>query len=58
MNWIETMKQAMATLQNACQSNTEWSACNKCPFDRYCTALMDAELIDPFEGLKFQEEKE
>ena len=57
LKWVLKMDEAMALLQEACESNGDWTACNKhCPFSDYCTALMDAGLVDPFKGLDFSED--
>lgn len=53
MDWKQKMIEAMKQMSEACQENSEWTKCAACPFDEYCTALMDAKLIDPFEGLNF-----
>lgn len=55
MNWEEKMLEGMRLLQEGCDENYE-DECVNCPFDKYCTALMDAELIDPFVGINFQKE--
>ena len=49
-SWIEEMKEGMEMISKACKKNSEWTKCQKCPFDSYCTALMEAELVDPFDG--------
>ena len=49
-NWIEKMKKGMEMISEACQENREWTKCRFCPFDKYCTALMEAKLIDGFDG--------
>lgn len=36
MDWIKEMKEAMLKLQKACEKNTEWTECHKCPFYDYC----------------------
>ena len=56
MNWKEKMLEGMRLLQEGCVDNPSWGECVNCPFDKYCTALMDAELIDPFDGVNFQKE--
>ena len=55
MDWKEKMLIGMKQIQEACQENKEWCKCKECPFDEYCTALMDEELIDPLEGIDFKE---
>lgn len=55
MDWQKKMLEGMRLMQEACSDNGHWTKCHICPFDSYCTALMDAELIDSFEGL--QDEK-
>lgn len=49
-NWNDQMKKGMEMIAKACKENDNWTKCADCPFDSYCTALMTAELIDPFEG--------
>ena len=53
MKWINHMKEAMKAVEAACAENTMWDRCRECPFDDYCTALMDAELFDPLDGAVF-----
>ena len=50
--WQKQMLEGMRLMQEACGANGQWNHCCECPFDAYCTALMDAELIDPFDGLQ------
>lgn len=54
MNWAQKMLEGMRLIREACDSNEEWSKCDKCPFDKYCTALMEVDLIDPFEGVNWE----
>ncbi len=56
MDWKSKMFLGMKMIQRACQENEEWDHCAECPFDTYCTALMEKNLIDPFEGLNFANE--
>ena len=53
MDWKEKMDLGMKTIQEACKENEDWTKCKDCPFNEYCTTLMDAKLIDPFEGITF-----
>lgn len=53
-DWKAKMALAMNMMEEACHENEEWTKCDSCPFDTYCTALMNAALIDPFEGVKWQ----
>lgn len=53
MKWINHMKEAMKAVEAACAENTMWDRCRECPFDDYCTALMDAELFGPRDGAVF-----
>ena len=52
--WQLKMAQAMDVMQEACEENKDWSKCHLCPFDTFCTALMDAKLIDPHEGINWE----
>ncbi|MDV3429540.1 MAG: hypothetical protein LIR50_21370 [Bacillota bacterium] len=54
MTWQAQMAQAMDTIQKVCKEQNKWDRCAECPFDRFCTALMEAELIDPFEGINWK----
>lgn len=54
MDWKQKMAEGMRLMREACTANSDWSKCKECPFDKYCTALMEAELIDPFEGLDWE----
>lgn len=57
LKWVLQMDEAMALLQEACKANEEWDTCYEhCSFCEYCTALMDAKLVDPFKGLDFSNE--
>ena len=57
LKWVLQMDEAMTLMQEACQNNHDWTACRRhCPFDEYCTALMDAKLVDPNLGLDFSAE--
>ena len=38
----QKMITAMQMMQEACQDNTAWADCEKCPFDSFCTALQRA----------------
>lgn len=53
--WQLKIAQAMDVMQEACAENDSWAKCCECPFDIFCTALMDAELFDPKEGIKWEE---
>ena len=55
MDWKEKMLEGMRLLQEGCDENPS-GECVNCPFDKYCTALMNAELINPFTGIDFQNE--
>ena len=48
MGWKEKMTAGMQMIADACGENGEWNECKNCPFDKFCTALMNAELVDPF----------
>lgn len=52
--WQKKMLKGMSMMREACGANGEWNKCKECPFDAYCTALMEANLIDPFEGLDWE----
>ena len=49
MEFIDSMAEAMAMIQNACQLNTEWKNCEVCPFRDYCDVLEIEELGTPDE---------
>lgn len=51
MDWQKKMLEGMRLMLEACGENNQWSNCYRCPFDEYCTALMDADEIDSFMGL-------
>ena len=53
--WQKKMLEGMRLMQEACKENGQWNQCCECPFDAYCTALMDAELLDPFKGVQDEE---
>ena len=54
MTWQAKMAQAMDMMQEACNENKDWDKCHTCPFDDFCTALMDAELIEPYGGINWK----
>ena len=54
MNWKDKMWKGMKLIKEACQENEGWNSCSKCPFDTFCTGLMDKNLIDPFEGIDWE----
>ena len=58
MDWKQKMIEGMRLIREACNTNDEWNQCERCPFDKYCTALMEANLIDPVEGLIWGSEKD
>ena len=47
MDWIKEMREAMLKLQEACRKNTTWAECYKCPFDEYCTVLLESKVDIP-----------
>ena len=47
MEWIDKMKMAMETLINTCNENMYWADCSKCPFDDYCTAVLEHGMGTP-----------
>ena len=49
MDFINSMAEAIAMIQNACQLNTEWKNCEICPFRDYCDVLEYEELGTPDE---------
>lgn len=54
MDWKQKMLEGMRLVREACEANGEWNKCDHCPFDKYCTALMEADLIDPFGGVTWE----
>ena len=56
MDWIKEMKEAMLKLQKACEKNTTWADCYKCPFDEYCT-ILDKAGSDTPDIWTFEEDK-
>ena len=51
--WQKKMLEGMRIMQEACKDNEHWNQCCECPFDKFCTAIMDAGLFDPFEGINW-----
>ena len=49
MDFITEMLSAMSQIISACEKNTEWSNCYKCPFMDQCDVLQDAGLGTPEE---------
>lgn len=49
--WQEKMIEGMRLIKEACQANDSWNKCHNCPFDQYCSALMEAEIIDQYQGI-------
>lgn len=58
MDWKQKMAEGMRLISEACNANGEWDKCKECPFDKYCTALMEADLISLFEGPIWGSEKD
>ena len=58
MDWKDKMRKGMKLIKEACQENEGWSSCSKCPFDIFCTGLMEKNLIDPFEGVNWNSGEE
>lgn len=59
MDWQKKMLEGMRLMLEACGENNQWSNCpRRCPFNDYCTALMDASAIDPLTGLDWNWVKE
>lgn len=54
MDWQKKMLEGMRLMLEACGENDQWHNCHRCPFDEYCTALMDAAQIDPLTGLDWE----
>lgn len=54
MDWKSKMRFGMKMIQEACQENESWDRCAECPFDAYCTVLMDEHLISPLDGVNFE----
>lgn len=44
MTWVDEMKEAMKMMKNACAKNNSWNECEDCPFDIYCTYMMDGAI--------------
>lgn len=55
MDWIKEMKEAMLKLQEACE-HAEFTECHKCPFNEYCTILLESKNETP-EDWTFEEDK-
>lgn len=47
--WIRKMNLAMKTLIDVCKENEVWAGCQYCPFDDYCTALIEVGYRSPDE---------
>lgn len=58
MTWQTKMGQAMDAMREACRENNDWTKCHTCPFDIYCTALMDVKLFNPLEGIEWADNEE
>lgn len=39
--WMYKIAQGMALIKEGCAMNEYWSDCDYCPFDEYCSAIMD-----------------
>lgn len=52
MDSKEKMLEAMKAIQEACNMNTAWADCDKCPFRVYCDAIEQNDLQIPA-SLKF-----
>ena len=40
MNWEEKITEGMKLIKEGCINQNNWIDCPKCPFDDYCTILM------------------
>ena len=50
--WQVKMLDGMRLIQEACRENDEWHECNNCPFDEYCEAAMEMDVLeDPWDGM-------
>ena len=49
MDWISEMRAGMEMMRKACKKNKEWSKCNDCPFDEWCTMLMERSIKDGYD---------
>lgn len=45
--WVEKIKKGMEFIKEGCEEQCEWAQCQRCPFEKYCTALEDAEFETP-----------
>ena len=46
MDWVSEMRAGMDMMAKACKKNEDWAKCSDCPFDEYCTILMDRSIKD------------
>lgn len=51
--WNEKVLEGMRLIQEGCRENEEWNGCATCPFDEYCTVLMEEDSISKFEGVRW-----
>jgi hypothetical protein len=42
MSGFEKIQMGMKLITEGCREQTEWTACHDCPFDSFCTMLMDS----------------
>lgn len=49
MDWKSEMRAGMEMMHKACEKNTEWSKCYDCPFDEWCTMLMERSIKDGYD---------
>ncbi|MBR4155419.1 MAG: hypothetical protein IKU01_01770 [Bacteroidales bacterium] len=56
-DWKDTVREGMKLIQKGCRENEEWNGCAECPFDVYCTILMEDDTIEDevskFEGIRW-----
>ena len=42
MDWKEKMRNGMEMIRDACEGNTDWDNCPKCPFKNLCNAIVNS----------------
>ena len=49
MDWKEKIKKGLELIKEGCTNQDNWKECYKCPFNDYCTTLMENGGVTPNE---------
>ena len=49
MKWQEMIQKGMKLIAEGCARNMDWTKCEQCPFDSYCSFIYEEEEKTPVE---------